>query len=269
MWREDLFEGKWSMLAKAYSILRGDREKTEVPLQDYFSRCAPLIGVIPPQHYQRLMGWELGPPAEHDQVSSLTSLTLEMIHPVGTSADSGQAKIPTIKRVFVPTLDSFPEAIISTVLSVDDLVKHCIDTGLVRTAAVANTTAQHGALTMAVQPTTTAAVSEDVATGANFEEMRAALSADIATSNASDHAADEVALHNAALTLDATSAFPHAAAFNPAGEFDITFDPTGADPTFADGGFFDSFDMNSVFATNGTNNMQFEFAGFLNDEQMS
>ena len=44
---------KFAMFAKAYSILRGNREKEVcVPLDGFFEICAPLIGVIPPDEYQ-------------------------------------------------------------------------------------------------------------------------------------------------------------------------------------------------------------------------
>jgi hypothetical protein len=37
------------MLAKAYSIVRGSREKEEAPLDEFFKIAAPLIAVIPPE----------------------------------------------------------------------------------------------------------------------------------------------------------------------------------------------------------------------------
>ena len=59
------------MLAKAYSILRGSREKEDVPLDGFFKICAPLIGVIPPEEYQQKMGWQLIPARADDEVSAL------------------------------------------------------------------------------------------------------------------------------------------------------------------------------------------------------
>lgn len=37
------------MLAKAYSIVRGSREKEDAPLDEFFKLCTPLIGVIQPE----------------------------------------------------------------------------------------------------------------------------------------------------------------------------------------------------------------------------
>lgn len=59
------------MLAKAYSILRGNREKDEVPLDEFFNICAPMIGIIPPDQYLQVMGWQLGPARADDEVSKL------------------------------------------------------------------------------------------------------------------------------------------------------------------------------------------------------
>jgi hypothetical protein len=73
LWKADPFEAKWSILAKSYSILRGDRDKEEVSLDKFLELCAPLIGVIPPEIYLSVMGWELGESHEQDQVSALTA----------------------------------------------------------------------------------------------------------------------------------------------------------------------------------------------------
>ncbi|KAK3720996.1 hypothetical protein LTR37_003286 [Vermiconidia calcicola] len=40
------------MLAKAYSIKRESREEGDVPLDEYFETCAPLIRVVPPNEYR-------------------------------------------------------------------------------------------------------------------------------------------------------------------------------------------------------------------------
>lgn len=57
------------MIAKAYSVVRGSREKEEAPLDEFLSLCAPLIGVIPPNDYQTVMGWQLTPASQDDKVS--------------------------------------------------------------------------------------------------------------------------------------------------------------------------------------------------------
>ena len=61
------------MLAKAYSIVRGSREKEDVPLDGFFEICAPLIGIIPPDEYPLRMGWHVGPANADDEVCILLS----------------------------------------------------------------------------------------------------------------------------------------------------------------------------------------------------
>lgn len=78
LWQADPFEAKWSILAKSYSILRGDRDKKEVPLDRFLELCAPLIGVIPADIYLEVMGWQLGEPNEQDQVCSLTPFSVRV-----------------------------------------------------------------------------------------------------------------------------------------------------------------------------------------------
>ena len=73
LWKADPFEAKWSILAKSYSILRGNRDKEEVSLDKFLELCTPLIGVIPPNIYLTVMGWELGESREQDQVRPLTA----------------------------------------------------------------------------------------------------------------------------------------------------------------------------------------------------
>lgn len=68
LWKQDPFAAKWSILAKGYSILRGNRDKKEVSLDIYLAHCAPLIGIIPPDIYLGVMGWELGEPSGQDEV---------------------------------------------------------------------------------------------------------------------------------------------------------------------------------------------------------
>lgn len=68
LWKGDPFEGKWSILAKSYSIVRGDRDKEEVSLDKFLEHCTPLVGIIPPDIYLGFMGWELGEPSGGDQV---------------------------------------------------------------------------------------------------------------------------------------------------------------------------------------------------------
>lgn len=92
-----------TILAKAYSILRGSRKKEDVPLDEFFHLCAPRIGIIPPDQYQQLMGWQISPPDDADQTKTLQ-----------------------VVRLFTPDLDALPNKFTTTNLSADDLVEYCV-----------------------------------------------------------------------------------------------------------------------------------------------
>lgn len=47
------------ILAKAYSILRANRSKDEVPLDIFLRLCAPKLHVIAPGEYALVMGWSI------------------------------------------------------------------------------------------------------------------------------------------------------------------------------------------------------------------
>ncbi|KAF2214514.1 hypothetical protein CERZMDRAFT_110793 [Cercospora zeae-maydis SCOH1-5] len=130
LWKADLFTAKWALLAKAYSVVRGCGEKKDAPLDDYFIICAPLIGVIPPEQYLEMMGWQVLPPQDGDP-----------------------AKVPQLVRIFEPTLDCFDEEHTTTNLGVDDLVAACVAAGFgPQSNSGPQNASAHGSLTMASRP---------------------------------------------------------------------------------------------------------------------
>lgn len=72
-WRADPFSAKWAIIAKAYSVLRGSREKEDAPLDEYLNIAVPVIGVVPPDQYPQMMGWQVIAPTTGDQVSDSSS----------------------------------------------------------------------------------------------------------------------------------------------------------------------------------------------------
>ncbi|RLM01760.1 hypothetical protein CFD26_106606 [Aspergillus turcosus] len=100
LWQNDPFKAKWAILAKAYSIIRDDHG-SEVSLDQFLEITAKFIGLFEPTRYLDAMGWQL-------------------------NFDDQQQY--TMARVKITTI---PEADISTNYSVDDVVKHCYDTGYV------------------------------------------------------------------------------------------------------------------------------------------
>ncbi|KAI6850559.1 hypothetical protein KC327_g648 [Hortaea werneckii] len=251
-WHADPFEAKWAILAKAYSILRGGRDKDEAPLDEFFRLCAPRIGVIPPEQYQQMMGWQLIPAQEGEQ-----------------------DKTPHIVRTFIPDVDTFAEQYRTTTLSADDLVNFCTGAGYVRvsTPAIASPAA-HGALTMAVQPNNTLTTQLNLPANGNegidmpLSPWSAMFAHNMQAAMAGPHVGptNSVALSNATSAVSGDSVFHHANMFDPTGHFQVSFDPNQSND-LADSGVFDAFDP----ATNlGVDDMlPFDWDEFINEERMS
>jgi hypothetical protein len=100
LWQNDPFKAKWTILAKAYSIIRDDYD-AEVSLDTFLALNAELIGILDPVRYLDAMGWDL--------------------------TDNGQQQY-TMARVKNPVTT---DAELSTNCSVDDIIKHCYETGYV------------------------------------------------------------------------------------------------------------------------------------------
>ncbi|KAL2866006.1 mating-type protein MAT alpha 1-domain-containing protein [Aspergillus lucknowensis] len=100
LWQNDPFKAKWTILAKAYSIVR-DEHDAEVTLESFLTLNAELIGILEPVRYLDAMGWEL--------------------------TDNGNQQY-TMARIKSPVAT---EAELSTNCSVDDLIKHCYAAGYV------------------------------------------------------------------------------------------------------------------------------------------
>lgn len=98
MWQSDPFKAKWSILAKAYSLIRDSQGKDDAPLDQFLAITGPLIGIIMPGHYLQTMGWNI------------------------TTNKDGQ----TIMRRDDRFLN---ERLFLTNLSVNDLIRHCFNQG--------------------------------------------------------------------------------------------------------------------------------------------
>nr|ABO87596.1 alpha box protein [Histoplasma capsulatum] len=101
LWTSDPFKAKWAILAKAYSIIR-DSHAGQVNLESFLELNGPLIGIVAPSDYLRVMGLKLA-----------------------VSMDKQFSVIKTNHHVG-PT-----QGDLTTNLSVDDIVTHCYQTGYV------------------------------------------------------------------------------------------------------------------------------------------
>lgn len=127
MWQNDPFKAKWSILAKAYSIIRENNTKNAAPLDKFLSLTCPLIGIVPRDEYLGVMGWSI----------------------VDT------AGVKNMERLFTPEISSFPESFLMTNLSAEDIVAHCYQVSYIQhnTNDIARNPGATATLTMAAQPT--------------------------------------------------------------------------------------------------------------------
>lgn len=258
------------MLAKAYSIVRGNREKEEAPLDAFFMICAPIIGVIPPEEYPQRMGWLLGP-----------------------ARDGDEEKIPQLTRLFVPVscahllclfcrrtsadclclsqdLASFPESIATTSLSVDDLVKLCHQESYI--FSVHNSvpsTNTNGSLAMAVQPTATSTAISNPTNSEPDSDMPPLSPSEVELNRAllealAEPPAGEATLSKATAVINGTGdTYPYNMAFDPANHFDVSFNPN----TIEQGGAWDAFDTATM--SNGNDIGGIDWDTFLNHESFA
>ncbi|KAL8721433.1 MAG: hypothetical protein Q9181_007703, partial [Wetmoreana brouardii] len=59
LWESDPFKAKWALVAKAYSVIRNEVGKEHAPLDTFLLLVAEFVGIIEPQNYLALMGWEV------------------------------------------------------------------------------------------------------------------------------------------------------------------------------------------------------------------
>ena len=127
MWQNDPFKAKWSILAKAYSIIRESNTKHAAPLDKLLALTCPLIGVIPRDDYLGVMGWNI----------------------------VDNAGVKNMERMYTPDISLFPENILTTNLSSEEIVAHCQRVSYVdhNNNDVARNQGSTAALAMAAQPT--------------------------------------------------------------------------------------------------------------------
>lgn len=151
-------------------------------------------------------------------------------------------------------MDSFPSALTTTTLSVDDLVKHCIDANLF-SAEVNNAVnnQQMGSLTMAVQPWTSA----DTATVVENP-----------TADASPLPMGVESAQVGLLELENLGEDADIAIFDPASGIDTSWDPSEFDTRYNDGGIWDGFNLDDDVVTRVLASQDVDFASFLNTEHI-
>ena len=123
LWQDDPSKAKWSILAKGYSIIRDSKGKGNTPLDIFLAINGPFIGVIAPDDYLGTLGW---------------------------SMIMGEAGQVCVRRVAGFKLAPLDQKLLTSTMSVDDIIQHSIDHGFISENGASLTMPSHQAsLTMA------------------------------------------------------------------------------------------------------------------------
>ncbi|MCJ1245825.1 hypothetical protein MMC30_003029 [Trapelia coarctata] len=123
VWRNDNAKAKWSILAKAYSIIRDATGKENASLELFLGMNAPIIGMVEPGNYLAFMGYEM------------------------SRNEFGQMKLVQRSK---PNAASLKGEYFATNVSVDDIICNCVACGYVNGNQVRLTMpADQATLTMA------------------------------------------------------------------------------------------------------------------------
>jgi hypothetical protein len=103
LWTADYFKAKWTIIAKAYSIIRDSVGKSNAPLVGFLQIACPFVGVVPPSHYMVTFGWIL----PQGQTGLIREHTPSATHFVTTTSLSPQDVVAFAKgQGYAPDLTS-------------------------------------------------------------------------------------------------------------------------------------------------------------------
>lgn len=123
LWERDPFRGKWTILAKAFSVIRDDKGKKDASLEAFLIIGAPFVEIVPIGHYLATLGFEI------------------------ILGDDGAA---TFRQDPEFNIEDIPNSMIETSRSVDDVVQHCYRQGFFGgSGANAGHSGAHGTMIMA------------------------------------------------------------------------------------------------------------------------
>jgi hypothetical protein len=102
MWEADPNKSLWSLMTKAWSIIRDQIGKDKTPLDQFFRIICPYLNIPSPETYLERYGWTL------------------------TTDEEGT---PTLSRESAPSPDASSAGIIDMALSVEDIISYCQSMG--------------------------------------------------------------------------------------------------------------------------------------------
>ncbi|OJD37486.1 mat1-1-1 [Diplodia corticola] len=95
MWAVEMVKAKWTIIAKAYSVIRDEVGSENAPMDAFLNLACPHIGIISRENYLSTLGWEF------------------------VNTGSGWQ----LNRRFIPGTDDLPQGYLTTTLSVDDMIQ--------------------------------------------------------------------------------------------------------------------------------------------------
>lgn len=121
-WRLDPFQAKWTILAKAFSVIRDDKGKKDASLDAYLAISAPFVAIVRPADYLGMMGYQL-------------------------TVVNNQATMIRQQNFNINAID---RALLTTPHSVNDVVENCYRQGFItENRTDAGPSNSHGAMIMA------------------------------------------------------------------------------------------------------------------------
>nr|AER26924.1 MAT1-1-1 mating-type protein [Calophoma clematidina] len=102
MWEADPNKSLWSLMTKAWSVIRDQIGKDKAPLDQFFRIICPYLNIPSPENYLEHCGWTLN-----------------------TDEDS----MPTLSRELAPSPSAFSAGIADMALSVEDIITYCQSMG--------------------------------------------------------------------------------------------------------------------------------------------
>lgn len=106
LWQNDHYKAKWSVLAKAYSIIRDIVGKDNAPLDLFLTINTPFVGIVDGSDYLAVSGYEMA------------------------CDEHGVGKLVQIPKTSASSLQVSREHL-ATNVSVDDIISNCVACGYV------------------------------------------------------------------------------------------------------------------------------------------
>ncbi|KAI9885669.1 MAG: hypothetical protein M1823_002538 [Watsoniomyces obsoletus] len=242
LWHADPFKAKWTILAKAYSVIRDSYGKAGSPLDLFLTINAPFLGIIAPERYLAALGWEVSVADDHC----------------------------VLERQYIPEMNTFGVGIVGTDKTVHDVLQHSCDQGYLP-ANAANLIIQRATSAnqniMAMQVPTKPSTDREVPVSPTFQEVIATQHGIQALVSSTERTWESQLSHAVAKEMERTHALEHEqlAKSHPTlfqGQDAPTFNPFGGD----------KFDVHDITGGGVGNNQgakdDIDWSLFLEDEYL-